>query len=190
MTKLKSFIALCIITFTASCSAGTPTIGEACTDNNQFVITELAFAFDLKQVSSINILNLPTASVVMTFKDDWLPELNIITTNETLMSGSLNESGGYEKLGVKSISELFHKVKYDDSNNEYFLKVKKGLSATNPDLIHLFKKGGDEVIINENTFKDGEDGLYVIRQGDSRIMMLVADLNDKQTERLLEHVCL
>lgn len=190
MIKLKSFIALCAFLFTVGCSADRPDIGKECTDDNQFMITELAFAFGLKQMRSINILNLPTASAVITFKDNWLPELNIITTNETLMSGSLNESGGYEKLGVKNISELFHKVKYDDSNDEYFLKVKKGLSATNPNLIHLFKKGKNEVIINENTFKDGEDGLYVVRQGDSRIMMMVADLDDMQTERLLEHICL
>lgn len=162
----------------------------ACSDKTPLIVSELGFDFPDHHISSINVLNGDGASAVLTFVDNWLPLLHIITTDETVVSGGINERGGFQKLEVRNIVELFNKAKSDSTPSTYFTKVKKALALENPDNIHISASGKHHVILHQDAYENGADAIYIIRENDSRIMMLVADINSKQIETLLGYVCL
>ena len=190
MIKFKSCFALLALGFSIGCSAGDTTIGKACTDEAKFEVSELVLALDFEHVKKINVLNTDKASAHVSFIDGWLPDLHVMTTDETQISGGINERGGFEKLKVNSISDLFKKAKHDSSNDEYFVKVKHAMGLSKPDSIHVMQHQNGEVFLIEDGFSDGADAIYVIRKDDPRIMMLVSNLDNQETKRLLEHVCL
>ena len=190
MIKFKSCFALLALGFSIGCSAGDNTIGKACTDEAKFEVSELSLALDFKQVKKINVLNTDKASAHISFINGWLPDLHVMTTDETQVSGGINERGGFEKLKVNNISDLFKKAKHDSSNDEYFVKVKQAMGLSKPDSIHVMQHQNGEVFLIEDGFSDGADAIYVIRKDDPRIMMLVSNLDDQQSKRLLERVCL
>lgn len=158
-------------------------------DNTSIEVSELKFSFDLKDVSKINILNGSSASSVVSFKDSWLPELHVITTSEDNVSGGINTSGGYEKLGVSDLTTLFNKIKSDKSKDEYFVKVKKAMGLTNPDSLMIIQSDKYNLYVMIDNMM-GKDTIYILRHGDPRIMMLVADLTESNTYKLLEHTCI
>ena len=181
---------LALILFSNSISASDMQISKSCTDKNtQFEISELKFSFDLKHVSKINVLNGKSAASFISFKDNWLPDLNIITMSESNVSGGLSDNEGYQKLGVTDIDGFFNKLKSDSSKDDYLKKVRAAQSLEDKDDIEIINtKKYSVYILNDNI--ENEDVIYITRKNDTRIMMLVSDLKDRELNRLLENTCL
>ncbi len=165
-------------------------VSKSCTETQvSFELSELKFSFDLNKISRINVLNGVAASSVISFIDGWLPELHVITTSEDHVSGGLNTSGGYKKLGVSDIQGLFNKMKNDSSSEEYFFKVKSVFGLTDSSDIEINNYDKFDFYILNDVF-DNKDAVYVFRDNDPRIIMLVADFTKLQLRRVLDHICL
>lgn len=185
---------LCIVflcVFTANCVLSNEgSVSKSCTETQTpFELSELKFSFDLNKISRINVLNGDAASSVISFKNDWLPQLHVITTSEDHVSGGLNANGGYKKLGVSDIQELFSKIKNDTSNDEFFLKVKSVFGLTNTSNIEIKNYDSFDLYILSDVF-DHKDAVYIFRDNDPRIIMLVADFTKMQLRRVLDHICI
>ncbi len=182
-----AFIFVCITNGAVSAELS---VSNSCTEKpSPFELSELKFAFDLTNIAKINVLNGASAASVISFNNNWLPELHVITTSEDQVSGGINTSGGFQTLGVSNIQGLFEKIKYDHSSNEYFTKVKKAMGLTKPNDIQVINHNAHKVFVMSDAFDDKE-AIYVIRQNDPRIIMLVADLSPPQLNRVLENICL
>ncbi len=182
-----AFIFVCITNGAVSAELS---VSNSCTDKPlSFELSELKFAFDLKNISSINVLNGEAAASSITFHDNWLPDLHVITTSEDHVSGGINTRGGYQTLGVTNIPQLFEKIKYDASTDEYFLKVKRAMGLTDPNDIQIINHENYNVYVMNDAF-DSKEAIYVIRKNDPRIIMLVADFSDAQLTRVLANTCL
>ena len=59
----------------------------------------------------------------------------------------------------------------------------------NPDKIKIEEKDSHQVITVEDAYENGADVIYVMRNEDSRIIMLVADMNSQQTDELTNRIC-
>jgi hypothetical protein len=187
--NIKKLLTLLIVINSTACTATEYPVSNACKDQPAFEISELPLAFELKNINKITVLNGDTAASNISFKNDWLPDLDIITTNETRVSGGINKRGGFEKLGVTNITELFKKIKHGTTSDEYFINVKKAMKLSNPDNLQIIERDNYSIFITDNTLSD-KDAIYIARKNDPRIMMLVANLNRDQKERLLSHTCL
>lgn len=164
--------------------------GGNCELDSGIEVSELHFSFGLDAVKKVKILNAKKASVYISFKDAYLPDLHVITTDEAQASGGINKSGGFGKLGVSSLKELFVKAKTDGSNDDYFTKVKQVLGLADPEKISVIKKDTGDMFLINDSYENGADTIYVIRHNDARIMMLVADLTQKQANKLIDQICL
>lgn len=191
---MNTFLTLLVLSFSlliSTCaSAITLKTGSACTGTPSVEVSELSFQFPQKSVKHINVLNTDKASAVVTFSGNWLPILHIITTDETKISGGINQRGGFEKLGVSNIVELYKKAKTETSTNGYFSKVKQALALNTPQNIHIASINNNHIIVHKNAYEDNADAVYIIRDKDERIMMLVADMSQKEIQQLLSYTCL
>ncbi|WP_396587456.1 hypothetical protein [Bermanella sp. R86510] len=191
---MNVFLKLCVLSvnllIVTSANALSLVTGATCNEQASLTVSELSFQFPKDKVKHINILNAGSASAVLTFDNDWMPLLHIITTDETKVSGGINERGGFEKLGVTNITDLYKKAKTEESSTEYFSKVKKALALTNPNDIHISPFDNGNTIVHENAYENGADAVYIIRDNDHRILMLVADMDEQQLKKILGHVCL
>ncbi len=179
-----------LIFLSSSVFASEIQVSKSCTENNTaFEITELKFAFDLKHVSKINVLNGQAAASIISFKNNWLPDLSIITTSEDNVTGGLNKSGGYKKLGVTDVNSFFNKLKNHKSKDAYILKVKMALGINDEKNIDIINSKNYNIYILNN-YVNNKDTIYIVRENDKRIMMLVSDLQDKGLTKLLENICL
>jgi hypothetical protein len=182
--------ALVLVFFSSSVFADDIQVSKSCTEKNKaFEISELKFAFDLRHVSKINVLNGQAAASIVSFKNNWLPDLSIITTSEDNVSGGLNENGGYQKLGVTDVNSFFNKLKSHKSKDAYILKVKVALGVDDEKNIEIINSKNYNIYILNNNINN-KDTIYIVRKNDKRIMMLVSDLQDKGLTKLLENICL
>lgn len=187
---MKYFISAIMLTLIIGCSESRLDIVNACSTNPAFEISELKFGFDLANIQKIDILSVNKASASLTFPNKWLPELMIITTDEQQATGGIESRGGFEKLGVNSLLEIYQKAKQGVFTDEYSQKVIKAMGVVDPNQIQIIEKQTAHVIVLPDAYGEPVDNVYVIRENDPRIMMLSANMNAEQTDRLLGNICL
>jgi len=187
---MKFFLSLIIMVSLLGCSDNKIDITSTCSGNASLEISELSLGFKLADIEKINILNGDKASAYLTFADNSLPDLSIITTDEKLATGNIQSRGGYEKLGVNSLLDIYQKADQGLFIDEYSKNVMKAMGMSNSDHIDIFEKPGAHIVVLQDAYGESVDNIYVIRANDPRIMMLSANMNTEQTDRLLDSICL
>lgn len=174
--------------FALSVNAYAEQLNHCKKDEANFEVSELAFNFELGDLKHLNVLNGDSASVFLEFKNESFPDLKIITTSEDLVTGGASKSSGYNKLGVNDLNGFFNKLKERSTQGEYLDDVKKAFNVSSGGsiLIRSVSNMSFYILIDN---MDGEDVIYVQRENDPRIIMLVSDLNQKQLEQLYSQIC-
>lgn len=165
-------------------SYSTTPVGLNCKQSPSFELSELGFAFEFSSIKNIKVLNGTAASALIEFNNT-LADLHIITTDEAQITGGINKRAGYEKLGISNFIELIEKAQTSNSktNDEYFNKVKQALRLNEPNQIKIIKHSKAGIIVLK-------DEIIIIRHNDPRIIMLAAEMNEQQSQILLQNLCL
>lgn len=187
---MKYWLLLLSLFLTSACTATDSLELSKCNSPTLLSVSEQRFNLPTDKVLSIEVLNTDKASAFVTFKQHWLPDLHIITTNENQITGGIQQRGGYEKLEVSSLSELFQKAKSDDKKpSNYAEKVYKAMGLGNPENIQLSHSKDALIVTVKDSYQDSADAIYILRNKDERILMLIADMEERQVDLLISSIC-
>lgn len=150
-------------------------------------VSEVNFCFKLADIKHMKVLNVKSASVHLEFKKGGLPPLHIITTDESKVTGGINRTGGYEKLGVRDIDGFFQKLTDTSNKGEYLDSVKKVFNITDEQKLKI-NRFNHTTLYTLIDNMNGEDIVYIHRKNDPRILMLVSDLNDAQLQSIYSSI--
>lgn len=187
---MRHCLLLLSLFLTSACTAKDSLELSKCNSPTLLSVSEQRFNLPTEKVLSIEVLNTDKASAFVTFKHNWLPDLHIITTNENQITGGIQRRGGYEKLGVASLSGLFQKAKSDNNNtSDYEEKVYEAMGLDKPENIQLLHSKNELIVTVKDSYQDGADVIYILRNQDERILMLVAHMEERQVDLLISSIC-
>lgn len=150
-------------------------------------IAEQDFSWPLSSLQSINVLNTHSAAIEIKFLDNKRSDIAMITLTESQVTGGLSE-GGYEKFDVKDLTSFFTLLADGTQHSKKLEALRRVMSIKNSGDLTITKKEWGYIYTSLNS-ENGHDAVYLKRNGDDRIVMLVTDLIGDDVSYLEAFIC-